>query len=138
MFLADLFDFFVSQHTTLAYIFVFLLFVCSLLFSTVWLFLLNFESCLASPVLGKGVRAIFATLESLRSLVRLSHLELVTVGQGLLPLFGVLTSSEASRTRNFTDLVVNFVDICILLELVDCPHEGDFSHDDHLLKEVID
>lgn len=141
MFLTNLFDFLVSKHAALANRLVFILIVLTslrLLFGAVWLLLLHFEGCLTGPILSEIIRGRIACLQSLRSLIRLRHRDLVSIGQSLLPLLGVLPSSEAARACNFADLVIYFVDIRVLLQLIDSSHKGNFPHNDDLLEEIID
>lgn len=141
MLLTDLLNFFVSKHAALTHVLIRIsLLLASLVFATVGLLLLlfNLESSLSSSVLGKCVRASIATLEALRSLIRLSRLNLVSVCQSLLPFLSVLASSEAAHSLNLADLIVDFIHICVLFQLVNSSNEGDLTHDNDFLKKVID
>jgi hypothetical protein len=105
MFFTNLFDLLIAQHATSMRCFVFVLLCVQSLTASMFImfcFLLDLESGLSSPVLSKRFGGRIVVFQALRTFIRLSLLELIAICKGLLPLFPVLATSEATYALHFT------------------------------------
>ena len=63
---------------------------------------------------------------------------LISIGQSLLPLLGVLASSKSSNCRYLADLVIDLIHIGVTLKLFHGPNEWYFAHHDNFLEQKVD
>ena len=136
MALADLLDLLVAEHA--ARLRGLVLFFARLVVLVLAVLLLHLESRLARPVLRERIALVLAALQALRrALVRQRLLVLVPVRERLLELLSVLATREVAHLRDFADLVVDLLNVCVFFELLGGLEEGNLAHDDHLLEQEV-
>ena len=133
--LTNLLDFLVAEHPTCLSHFVFVAFSHSPPILPV--VLLNFKRGAPRSLMCVDFGVVLFEAKALRSLVRLCLDELVAIGHSRLPLFRVLAAGKRTYTCHFTDLVVDFGNVRVLLQLLHRFQEGNLSHDNDFFKQQV-